>query len=126
MSIITSSESAWKFIGRNGDYLYEFDMLILDEYESICNHFESNTFESGGGKKCFDSELITEKFSDLDTSVLDKDKKVFVNKTSFDYFKDFIKIIIKSKQIIILDADLSVIRLKWINDIIQYGYDTYE
>ena len=71
-------------------------------------------------------EKIKEKFSDIDTTDIDKETKLYVKKTSFDYFKDFIRIIIKSNQVIILDADLSENRLKWINDIIQYGYDNYE
>lgn len=98
-SMITSLESCDKCVKLCGEnwntkeeYKCNIDILILDEFESIINHFESNTFNR---------------------------KKNGKNITAFTQYEHFKQMIKQSKQIIILDADITEERMKWICEIID-------
>ena len=98
-SMITSLESCDKCVKLCGEnwntkeeYKCNIDCLILDEFESIINHFESNTFNK------------------------QKDGK---NITAYTQYEHFIQMIKQSKQIIILDADITEERMKWICGILD-------
>ena len=98
-SMITSLESCDKVVKLYDDNKEEdtyIDILIIDELESVLNHFESSkTFKS----KCKNQD------------------GTYINLTAFTQYQHFKNIIKHSKQIIGLDADLTEERMKWIVDI---------
>lgn len=101
-SILTSLESLDKCVDIYEDFdkteiCEKIDLLILDEFESIFNHYESNT---------------------MNKHKIKKDGK-YVNKTAYTSYKSFVDIIKNSKQILILDADISNERLEWIENILK-------
>jgi hypothetical protein len=104
-SIITSLESIDKAVDIYNTFHKDsyntdrIDCLILDEVESIFNHFESGTFTKKNDSK---SNVITTAYS------------------QFQYFKNCCKI---AKQIIILDCDISDRRLELLESIINEELD---
>ena len=75
------------------EYVSEIDILVLDEFESICNHFESE-------------ETLTNKKS--------KTKKD--SHTQYNHFKRMLEV---SRQVIVLDADISKDRINWLENIMK-------
>lgn len=97
-SIITSLESCDKVkidiqeTPFRKEWINEIDILVLDEFESICNHFESNTLTNTKSKTKKDSQ------------------------TQYNHLKRMIEV---SKQVIVLDADISKDRLDWLINIMN-------
>ena len=104
-SIITSLESIDKSVDIYNTYHKDsydtdrIDLLILDENESIFNHFESSTLNNK------ENNVMTTAYS------------------QFQYFKNCCKI---AKQIIILDCDISDKRLELLEKIINEPLDDLE
>ena len=80
-NLICSLESIYKM-----DKMEYIDILIIDEFETVLNHFESNTENLNDGSKYYT-------------------------------YKKFISVITKSKKIIVLDANISNDRLKWLENV---------
>ena len=75
------------------EWTNEIDILVLDEFESICNHFESEeTLKNTKSKNKKDSH------------------------TQYNHFKRMLEV---SKQVIVLDADISKDRINWLENIMK-------
>jgi hypothetical protein len=97
--MITSLESCDKVVklyDKDNDRDTYIDILIIDELESVFNHFESS------------KTFISKKKNEDNT---------YTNLTQFTQYKHLKQIIKHSKQIIGLDSDLTDERMKWIVDI---------
>ena len=98
-SMITSLESCDKVVklyDKDNDRDTYIDILIIDELESVFNHFESS------------KTFISKKKNEDNT---------YTNLTQFTQYKHLKQMIKHSKQIVGLDSDLTDERMKWIVDI---------
>tara|TARA_R100000541_G_scaffold781_3_gene4437 strand:- start:755 stop:5278 length:4524 start_codon:yes stop_codon:yes gene_type:complete len=74
---------------------YDWDLVVLDEYETICNQYESEETLSN---------INSEKLE------IDKDKVIYHN------YLNLIKIIKSCDRLLVMDADISKNRIDWLKE----------